>query len=267
MPELAEVEVITQQLHSSLQGQTLQEINLVHTAWLKVGDPTLQTGHRVTAIKRWGKRLQFEWSNQAVWVGSLGMTGTVRLDNHHLAHPMLHASFSNSELTWYDPRRFGSLLVFESFSQAREALQDKIGIDARSPLTGLELQSIFQTKVGIKAALLDQRWIAGIGNYLADEILWESQVHPGQSVKAISSSEWEAISQARLRVIERAIEAGGLSARDYKDISGNLGSMSGQLAVYGRGGDPCLRCGTNLNKDTIAARSTVWCPHCQKRQN
>jgi formamidopyrimidine-DNA glycosylase len=263
MPELAEVDTVCVDLHHAIGGKQLQTATIYRPSWIRAGDPRTTQGQTLQGVQRWGKRLWWQWE-QHVWVGSLGMTGVLALETPQQRHPMLAIMMDEQPVTWYDTRHFGSLYVYDSAAEAHTAFDDKIGVDAAASLSTLELHARFRgTRAPIKAALLNQRWIAGIGNYLADEMLWAAQLHPGTLTTSLTDDDWERLNQARQHVIDVALQARGMTVRDYRDLDGNTGSMQTQLQAYGRAGQPCFRCGTPLVKGEYAGRGTTWCEHCQ----
>jgi formamidopyrimidine-DNA glycosylase len=263
MPELAEVETVCSQLHAVISGRALTTATVHRPVWVRHGDPSATSGQTLRAVRRWGKRLWWQW-DEHVWVGSLGMTGSIALEAPSRRHPMLELSFDGLPVTWYDPRHFGSLYVYENDEAATAAFDAKVGIDAAGAIETAVLRARFAgTRAPIKAALLNQRWIAGVGNYLADEMLWAAMLHPATRTRSLTDEQWEALNSARETVIERALTARGLTVRDYRDVNGERGEMAEQLRVYGRAGEPCLRCGDTLVKSEYAGRGTTWCPTCQ----
>jgi formamidopyrimidine-DNA glycosylase len=118
----------------------------------------------------------------------------------------------------------------------------------------------------VKALLLDQRLVAGVGNIYADEALWLAGVHPARAGRSLSPTEVEVLLARLVEVCEASIAAGGTTFRDYRDVSGTSGGFAARLSVYGRAGQPCRRCGLPLVSGRVAGRGTVWCRSCQPEE-
>jgi len=165
-------------------------------------------------------------------------------------------------LRFIDPRRFGAVSIAPDSASlaARWATLGPDALTVRAPaLAGL----LSARRTPIKAALLDQRIIAGVGNIYADEALHVAGIHPRRPAGAINTADVSRLANAIRTVLRRAIRAGGSTLRDYTDGSGAAGKYQSRHAVYGRGGTPCLRCGETLRAEQVAQRKTVWCPVCQ----
>jgi formamidopyrimidine-DNA glycosylase len=167
-----------------------------------------------------------------------------------------------------DPRMFGKVFLARTEGGLVDRLFERMGPEPLSEdfsrnwfLAAIQKRS----RVRIKSLLLDQRFIAGIGNIYADEALFEAGVHPSKRVKYLKRSEKEQLFEAIPLVLKRGIEFGGTSLRDYVNSDGALGTNQDELNVYGREGEPCRRCGTVLARVVIGQRSTHFCPSCQHR--
>jgi formamidopyrimidine-DNA glycosylase len=161
-----------------------------------------------------------------------------------------------------DPRRFGGLWSFPS----QDALQTRwstLGPDALSITTKQLAEAIANSRRHIKAALLDQAVLAGVGNIYADESLFLASIRPKRLAKALKASEIAALAAAIRQTLANSIATGGSTLRDYRDANGQAGSSQLTHAVYGRAGDLCIRCGSGLKSAQVSQRTTVWCPHCQ----
>lgn len=263
MPELAEVQTLVDQLDHTLRGAQVEELYLFYPEILQIGDSADLAGKEIHRIERWGKRLRFLVGSKVLVVG-LGMTGGWRIGNPVPQHRVAVLRTDRGEAWYIDPRRFGKMHIFDSLEHAQEVLGSRIGIDAAKPITDQELQAALgNSSMKLKAALLDQSRLSGIGNYLADEIAWHAQLSPTRPLSQIQPEEWSALNLAREDVIRRALHYGGLSFSDYAHVDGGRGQMSSQLQAYGRSGSPCSRCGTVLSKTTVAGRGTHYCTGCQ----
>lgn len=168
-----------------------------------------------------------------------------------------------SHLLFTDPRRFGGLWTYPSLAILCEHRWSYLGPDALT-ITSLELaQRLAHTDRSIKAALLDQAVLAGIGNIYADEALFEAHIKPTTHARKLDPVRVATLVAAIRLVLGRAIDTGGSTIRNYVDGSGKPGRAQAGHAVYGRAGQACVRCASQLSIASIAQRTTVWCPKCQ----
>jgi len=267
VPELPEVETIRKKLVPYVQDRVVTE------AW---ADPAEKfqaaqelAGAQIGELRRLGKYLIFELDDGREMVAHLGMTGaflvvpeTKQLDVSHIrARWTLD---DGNQLAYRDIRRFGRLRVVPAgcydtaptlFSQGPDALSE--AFTAEVLYYGLR-----RSRRLLKTQLLSQRPVAGLGNIYADEALWEARIAP--TVKQLSQRRCEALYAAIKEVLDRALECGGTTLRDYRMPDESTGYFQRELKCYGRAGEPCLRCGEPLRRKVLDARSTCWCPKCQK---
>jgi len=270
MPELAEVQTLVDQLKVELQDATIQEFIVHHPGLLQVGNPRGLSGKQILDIQRWGKRMQFILSpnpgssEPSCLVVGLGMTGGWIWGTQPTKHCIAEIHTNQGDAWYVDPRKFGKMHFFSTMRSAYEALGPRIGVDALAKLNDKQLaEALGSSDIKLKAALLDQSRLAGIGNYLADEIAWDSQLSPLRPLKSLSPDDWSRLNKARTKIIRRALKAQGLSFSDYRHADGSKGDMLSHLRAYGRSGKECLRCGGILQKSVVAGRGTHWCPACQ----
>lgn len=290
MPELPEVERIRQSLSPGLIGRRVVGATLHRRDVLVVpGDPPggfsrqrseatpkprryssrrLLVGTTVVGVRRLGKELAIVGDGPVLLV-RLGMTGQLVLlgpSARTAKADHIHATLKlegGGRLLFRDPRRFGGLRAFDSGEALSEHWRG-LGPDALG-VTGTVLRERLKgTARAVKAALLDQRVIAGVGNIYADEALFESGIAPGRMGGSLSEAEAARLAAAIGRILRAAIEAGGSSIRDYLDAVGNPGTAQRLHRVYGRGGQACVRCGCGLAQILLAQRTTVFCPSCQQ---
>lgn len=273
MPELPEVETIRRQLEPRLRDRTVVE------AWAfaspKFDDAPAAVGATIREVRRRGKYLLLDLDREDggsdELIVHLGMTGrlAVRDDRTDATapHPHLRAWWALDDgraLTFHDTRRFGRVAVVTAGDYdalpTLAALGPEPDDDAFTPehLRG----AINSGRRRIKTALLSQRPVAGVGNIYADEALWRSGVDP-------RSRRLTRAAAARLRdavrdVLDEGLAHGGTTLRDYVDAEGSEGANQHRLDCYGRAGLPCHRCGTTLRAAVLDARSTTWCPACQR---
>lgn len=230
----------------------------------------LLAGATILRVDRRGKHLALitRPPDQIALGVHLGMTGHLEFieSGRDLPRSHVHASwtFKHGILVFRDPRRFGGLRVFRSLDDLNEHWA-ALGPDALT-ITDADLhERLRASDRAIKAALLDQGVLAGVGNIYADEALFAARIHPARLASALKSVEVARLSAAIRSVLADALLAGGSTLRDYTDAHGRPGSYQDAHAVYGRSGEPCTVCGTRLTSAVLAQRTTVWCPQCQPR--
>lgn len=259
VPEIAEVEIVRRGLQP-LVGQRLMRIE---TQYEKLGiygkeKPLLR--RPLVRLRRRGKLLGLELEGGELIAIHFRMTGHLSL-NQPSEKDRVRFDFTNDQLCFTDPRGFGTvdLLSLDQFL-------GKTGPDLfDDPLTeALEPARVANSKRAAKAVILDQTVVGGIGNYLADESLWLQGVHPQQHWDLLSSEQQRGVLENARATALKAVQAGGVSIRDYSAVDGTSGEMQNQLQCYGRAGLPCLRCGTALVKTRVAGRGTTYCPSCQR---
>lgn len=273
MPELPEVETIARGLRATLPGRRIVGVRLGKTDF--IDDPAAIEreipGTKILGVRRHGKflLLDLESANQdprnfALLV-HLGMTGQlVRCDARAPIVPHTHVFFAlddGRELRYTDVRRFGRMAVVE------DGVQEKsLGSLGLEPLEASEEQFVNLLKnrrARIKALLLDQTVLRGIGNIYADESLWRARINPKRLGANLSPKELRRLYRAVQAVLHGAIEARGSSIADYVDSDGNSGEFQQLHRVYQREGKKCFRCGTAIKRAIVAGRSSHFCPHCQ----
>ena len=284
MPELPEVETIVRDLRPLLTGR---KIVCVRTSKQKLRWPwktewnAAVTGAKVTGLRRRGKwiSVDLDTPNQqggppgdhAVLIVHLGMTGqftVVKADEPEPNH--LHLVFEldkGKELRFRDQRRFGSVEFNPSAAGTDFALDSGMGpepfdIDPEEFRHGLSL-----TKQNLKAILLNQGFVAGVGNIYADEALFRAKLHPARKGNSLKPDECDRLREAIEAVLTRAIESRGSTIRDYVGGSGLRGGFQNEFAVYGRTGEPCPTCKTAIACVRLAGRASHFCPACQKKSS
>lgn len=267
MPELPEVETVRRQLGPRLEGRNVLESGSHPSA--KFTPATEAIGATFTGAGRRGKYLLLPTSDARELVVHLGMTGQLsfRPGGPDDANPYLRAWWQldqDETLEFSDVRRFGRIRMVPAGDYTGIATLAAAGPEpwdpALTPKTFHVLLS--KSKRRIKTNLLSQRPIAGVGNIYADEALWLSKINPKITRLGVDRAA-ELLSNLQ-DVLEQGIRNGGTTLRDYRSVEGE-GENQHQLVAYGRGGQPCLRCNTPLRSEPIDARTTTWCPRCQKR--
>jgi formamidopyrimidine-DNA glycosylase len=280
MPELPEVETVRRSAERFLVGRRVVSVRLSRRD-IVTGDSgrkALLDGARIASVVRHGKNLGIVSDDGRALGVHLGMTGQLlclpsgmrakRTDHVH-AQWRLEGEHDDGveavRLLFRDPRRFGGLETFESVRAMHERSWARLGPDAATA-TGAQLGAALGRSIrAVKAGLLDQSAVAGVGNIYADESLFAARMHPLRPCMELSSEEWDRLAVEVRRVLAEAIKAGGSTLRDYRDAAGESGWFQVQHLVYGRSGQPCTVCGRPLERLSVAQRTTVACPTCQVR--
>ena len=273
MPELPEVETIVRCLRPHLTGLTVKSVDLRCAKLLRnTNSAVLERlrGKRMLGLNRRGKIIRLDLSGGLTLFFHLKMTGQLlfcRRDAPRDKHTHFVVSFENiqKELRFRDIRKFGFILLLKTREAERTAELRNLGPE---PL-GLDLPSflgILQSRRGrLKSLLLNQGFIAGIGNIYADEILFESGIHPLTDVSLLRLKDREKLWKAIPLILARAIKHRGTSIRDFRDGDGLEGGFQDFLCVYGRESLPCPRCGAAIKRLRIGGRSSFFCPRCQRQ--
>ncbi|HMF13535.1 MAG TPA: bifunctional DNA-formamidopyrimidine glycosylase/DNA-(apurinic or apyrimidinic site) lyase [Gemmataceae bacterium] len=271
MPELPEVETVARELRPRLVGKRIVSIRVgkksLRKPWARGWTAKIRY-RKVEAVLRRGKWVLLNLHDLRCLVFHLGMTG--RLTVHTADEPLpphTHLTFKledGNELRFTDIRRFGSAtLMPNSAALERFFVASRLGPEPFDVGSVYWRERLAATKRCLKAVLLDQTVLAGIGNIYADESLFEARVHPARSARGLERTDAECLRKAVVRVLHRAIERRGSSIRDYVGGSGVRGRYQEEFRVYGRTGKPCRRCRTPIERIRLAGRSTHYCPHCQ----
>ena len=273
MPELPEVEITRRHLEDALVGRTLVTIEVTHerTARHNASGSEVATrlrGRRVTAVGRHGKFLKVDLDDGQVLVAHLGMSGRWSIDGaDDVPHTHFTAVLDDGHVVRFiDPRTFGFVAVYDEDELSSSGLA-RLGPDAWSaPPDVPEMMGRLQGRTApIKALLLDQAPIAGLGNIYADEALFRARIHPATPGGKVDRDGVGRLLAATSAVLESAIANGGTTLDDlaYLLPDGRAGDNMARLQVYGREGAPCDVCGTPIARMVIRARSTHFCPNCQ----
>jgi len=271
VPELPEVETLRRSL-APIVGRKVLSATLHRRDVLtlptrgRVLPEHLLVGAKFKELRRRGKQMAVVAGDGRVLLIHLGMTGQVRHGLVSKKEVHTHATWNlddGSSVYFNDPRRFGGLWFFPNLAALDERWVE-LGPDALTISGGELAMRAKDSKRAIKAVLLDQTVLAGVGNIYADEALFESGISPRRLATRMTTEGFEKLAETVRSVLERAIKAKGSTLRDYRDASGQAGSAQDGHKVYGRGGLPCLTCGTTLTQQTLAQRTTVMCRRCQK---
>ncbi|MGQ9475466.1 MAG: bifunctional DNA-formamidopyrimidine glycosylase/DNA-(apurinic or apyrimidinic site) lyase [Actinomycetota bacterium] len=272
MPELPEVEVIRRQLDSVLRGARITRVEVRLPRLVKYPSPSTYRRslreRRILEVGRKGKYLLIRLEGGAVLVIHLGMTGSLRFSSPGEERPRhTHLVFhleDGRELLYVDPRTFGeTALLKEGDFRPLPGLHHLGPEPLDDGFTAGELERALRGRCRIKAALLDQSRVAGIGNIYADEALHRAGIHPLRRLHELTPQEIERLHRALREVLREAILRGGSSVNDYVDTRGKRGDFQLDHRVYRRAGEACPRCGGDIRRERVSGRSTYFCPCCQ----
>jgi len=274
MPELPEVETIARTLAPEVVGREILTVRTFDPTALQP-DPAsfaaLAAGRRITRVRRRGKLLLLDLDDQGLLAVHLRMTGRVmalgpgREPDRLGPGPRAVLELSGgARLCFSDVRRFGSMHAFAADGINAWPFYASLGPEPLS-MTAAEFRArLGQGRARIKALLLDQHVLAGIGNIYADESLFRAGIRPDTPAAAVSPRRRDALFAAIQAVLAQAIAENGSSIRDYRDAHGDAGAFQNSFRAYGRGGQPCLACGTIMRTMRVAGRGSTFCPRCQK---
>ena len=274
MPELPEVETIRRRLEPGLVGRTFEHVEIVDPRLTRPEPPEVVAaelqGERVYGLGRRGKYLIVEFESGRHLLIHLRMTGNVQhpaaggfdADPYRRAVVRLD---DGSDVAYRDVRRFGTWELLEPGELEDYFAARRLGgepLDRAFTTASLE-RAFANRRAPVKAALLDQRAAAGVGNIYADEALWRARIHPLRPASSLSRKELAALRTALRQVLQTGIARQGATLRDYRAPDGAQGSMQDRFRVYGRAGEPCPRCGAPIDKIRAGGRGTWFCSACQ----
>jgi formamidopyrimidine-DNA glycosylase len=275
VPELPEVETIANGVDARVRGQRIVGV------WTSGKPQTFKspeeeiaetlTGARIERVRRVGKTIVCDLvladRSRAQFLVHLGMTGRLLVSQPEVPQPPhTHAVLTlgdGREIRFVDPRRFGRLSVLQTDDESKEGYTGP----GKEPTTiGVEeFAALFRgRKLAIKAALLNQSILQGVGNIYADESLFRAGIRPRKAAGRLTFAELARLHTALQQVLAHAIQLGGSSVSDYVDADGVRGFFQLEHMVYGRAGERCRVCATPLKKIIVGGRTTVYCPHCQQ---
>jgi len=273
MPELPEVETIRRNLARTIKGKRISHLTVLQPAMVKreVTPAELAKrarGRTVIAVKRRGKALLLILDTADVMVFRLGMTGQMLWSSHGRPvrrdrHTHVIIDFGAGErLLFRDTRRFGEIYLTGTGNIERIL---RMGAEPlRRKFTPAVLHDVINSRVRIKQLLLDQQRIAGIGNIYSDEILFEAGIHPCTPSCSIKGVRLGKLHKAVCLILREAIACNGDTVSDYRTAFNENGTYQDNHRVYQRQGEPCLRCGTPIERMRLGGRSSHYCPKCQK---
>ncbi|EEI23484.1 DNA-formamidopyrimidine glycosylase [Lentilactobacillus hilgardii] len=272
MPELPEVETVRRGLTELVAGSQIRTVDVLYPKMINLPPEDFTNALKNQIIKkidRRGKYLFIRINNGLTIVSHLRMEGKYDVEpegtplSKH-THIVFHLT-DGRQLRYNDTRKFGRMNLVDTGHELTVAGLKTIGPEpTERDLTLDYMRKIFgKSKKLVKPFLLDQSNIAGLGNIYADEVLWLSKINPKQPVNTLSVVELKLLRKSIIDEIKRAIDGHGTTVHSYSNAYGEAGNFQNHLNVYGRQGEPCLRCGTPIEKIKLAQRGTHFCPNCQ----
>jgi formamidopyrimidine-DNA glycosylase len=284
MPELPEVETIRRQLAPLVEGRRLLEVEILDPRWSRPLSPAelsgALTGRRVLGLGRRGKYLLWELQGDVYLAQHLRMTGSVlaepdpepvhtrvRIRLGAAAHPRARGERPGIRLVIADPRRFGTGELLLGSAALQEFLDARLGVEPfDEAFTTEHLRAVMRDRrAPIKAMLLDQRRVAGVGNIYADEALFRARIHPLRAAGSLTAAQARQLRDGVIESLSAGIDAKGASIDDFRHVDGVQGTFQDRFMVHLREGEPCVRCGRTIVKMVVAGRGTYVCEHCQPR--
>jgi formamidopyrimidine-DNA glycosylase len=273
VPELPEVETIRRQLAPQLEGRTIESAEILDWRWTRPMPPELVqaglTGARVERVGRAGKYLIWELAEDRHLLMHLRMTGSLLFDAElEPVHTRVRLELDGGHrLIYVDPRRFGTGHLVDSAGERDAYLAERLGVEPFSPeFTAQHLRRLARGRIApVKAFLLDQRRIAGVGNIYADEALFRAGIHPLRPVGRLTGPQWERLRDAIEDALSEGIDAKGASIDDFRHVDGARGSFQDRFLIHLRAGEPCVTCGRTVRKIVVGGRGTYVCERCQPR--
>lgn len=274
MPELPEAETIARGLRARVLGRRIAAIRFLSkraaTRATRAAVSKRVLARAITDIRRRAKLVLLHLDSSLLAV-DLRMTGRlVWVPPGETAEDLEHVRAiieldDGSQMVFDDIRQFGSITLFTPAEWARHSARfGPEPLEADFTPEFLKARLARKKAASLKVALLDPRCAAGVGNVYANEACFAARIHPGRGARKLRGGEIERLHKAIRAVLSRAIEARGTTFRNYRDAAGDSGSYQDFLLVYGREGEPCIRCGTRIRRAVLAGRSAFFCPRCQR---
>ena len=275
MPELPEVETTLRGISPHIQGKKVADVVLRQTKLRWQVNPQLAellAGQEVLSCRRRAKYLIISFATGILLI-HLGMSGSLRIftdGDARIDHPDKHDHVDivfadGTVLRYHDPRKFGAILWYEGIAE-HHPLIEKLGPEPLSDDFSADYlyQKLKTQKRAVKLALMDNAVVVGVGNIYANESLFKSGVSPHRPAEKVKKKECAVLVETVKAVLQRAIETGGSTLRDFVNSGGKSGYFQQEYTVYGRHNEPCVRCGGLVRKEVLGQRGTFYCPNCQK---
>jgi formamidopyrimidine-DNA glycosylase len=272
VPELPEVETVRARLAPALAGRRLVRVEIADPRLTRPFEPGAVAaeleGETIAAVERRGKYVVVRFESGRCLLIHLRMTGSLL---HARAGALADDPYrravvrldDGSDVAYRDVRRFGTWLVIEP-NELEPYLATRLGGEPleRTFTARRFAERLAPRRAPIKAVLLDQRTVAGMGNIYADEALWRARIHPIRPAGDLTKDEVARVTKGVKEALRAGIARQGATLRDYSTPDGQRGRMQHEFKVYGRGGEPCDRCGTPIEKTRVAGRGPWYCPRC-----
>ena len=269
MPELPEVETVRRAIAPALEGRTLVDVEIHDPRLTRPFDPVEVAaelrGERVASVDRRGKYLIVRFDSSRALLIHLRMTGSLLHEPNGATHVRACITLDDgTRVAYRDVRRFGTWLLLEP-GELDPYLAARLGEEPLLPaFTAKGLgESLAGRRAPLKAALLDQRTLAGLGNIYVDEALWYARLSPLREAGTLGSDELRRLHRAIRKALDLGVARQGSTLSTYRLPDGSSGTMQREFRAYGRTGEPCDRCGTVFSKTQVGGRSTWYCPRCQ----
>ena len=270
MPELPEIETIRRSLQNRVMNRHISDVFLFRDDYLLPGSHDIHSVKKkaILAIERRGKFLAIHLSDDWILIHHLGMSGRLLLTHPETeiarhTHIRIGLAEDSLELRQWDPRRFGFVGILKESELSELPSWHNLGTDPFELKLEYFLQLLRERKQPIKSFLLDQRWVAGLGNIYADESLFRAGIHPLRPAGELTREEGKKLLHHIRQVLRESIAAGGSSTHDYQHLDGTLGEFQHKHRVYRRIGEPCRICKSTIERIVINGRSSHFCPCCQ----
>ena len=274
MPELPEVETLRRQLAPALEGRSIVSAEVLDPRWCEPAPPeevaAAVAGRRIERVLRRGKYLDWELAEDVHVVMHLRMTGNLLYRSHPAGDvPYTRVRFvldDGAEVLFCDVRRFGTGVVLLGDDARDDYFASRLGVEPLGEeFTAQALRAQARgRRAPVKAFLLSQERIAGVGNIYADEALFRARIHPLRPVGTLKAAQIAALRDAVVESLQAGIDARGATIDDFRNADGARGSFQDRFLVHTRAGEPCVRCGTTIVKLRAAGRGTYVCPSCQR---
>ena len=273
MPELPEVETIRAQLAPRVERRHLVALEIADPRWCAPLEPAAVEaavgGRRIDELGRRGKYLVWHLDGDVHLIMHLRMTGTLLLDPPvEPLYRRVHFAFDDgARLVFCDPRRFGTGELASSSAELSAFFAARLGVEPLGDeFTPERLRALARgRRAPVKAFLLDQRHIAGVGNIYADEALFRAGIHPLRPAGALRGAQLGALRDAVVAALRAGIDAGGATIDDFRHADGVMGGFQDEFLVHRREGEPCPNCGRSVRKMVVGGRGTYVCERCQPR--
>jgi formamidopyrimidine-DNA glycosylase len=269
VPELPEVETIRRALAPVVEGATLRRLEILDPRWCEPAAPSELAdaceGRVVERLARRGKWIDLALAEEVHLVMHLRMTGNL-LVAEEAPYTRVRFDFGAERVLFTDPRRFGTGVVLLGDEALEDYFSTRVGVEPLSPdFTAEALRAQARgRKQPVKAFLLSQERVAGVGNIYADEALFRARIHPQRPVGTLKRGQIEELRDAVVQVLNDGIDSKGASIDDFRNPDGAKGSFQDRFLVHLREGEPCVRCGATIRKMRAAGRGTYVCPRCQR---